>query len=197
MRAIAPALILSLTLAACAAPSAAPPANPPAPEGFPTAPPATEEHRWLRQMVGTWDVVAETMGAAEAGAPEEMRARFRETVEPLGEYWIHSRLEASFGDTAFRSNMIVGWDPAKSTFVGSWVDSLSTNQWVYSGSLDAAKQALTLEADGPSFGDPTAITRFRDVTEFDGPDVRRNSSWMKGPDGEWMLLARSTATRRK
>jgi hypothetical protein len=186
-----------LLLAACANPAGgSPPANDPIPEGMPQAPEATAEHAWLRQLVGVWDVAADVTGEEAAGAPE-MEMRLVEKVEALGDYWIVSQLSADFGGIPFRSRMTVGWDPAKGRFVATWVDTLSTYLWVYDGELDAARKTLTFEAVGPSPMDPAAATRFRDVTEFDGPDLRRNSSWIQGPDGEWSLLMRSIATRRR
>lgn len=171
------------------------PANSPIPEGMPAPPPLADEHRWLQQLVGEWDVAAETVGAQEAGVPN-MQMTFRETVSALGDFWIVSHLSADFDGVPFRSQLTLGWDPAQGAFVGSWVDTLSTHQWVYRGELDAARRTLTLHATGPSFTDPSAAGEFRDVMELAGPDLRRNSSWMRGPDGEWVEFARSTATRR-
>jgi hypothetical protein len=189
-----------LLLAACAIPAdGSAPANDPIPEGMAQAmaqaAEATVEHVWLRKLVGVWDVVADLSGAEESGAPA-MEVRIVEEVEALGDYWIVSQLSADFGGVPFRSRMTVGWDPARGIFVATWVDTLSTYMWVYSGELDAGRNALTFEAEGPSPMDPATTTRFRDVTEFDGPNLRHSSSWILGSDGEWSLMSRSTATRR-
>lgn len=186
-----------LILAACANPAGgSAPSDDPIPEGMPQASAASAEHEWLGRLVGVWDVVADLSEAEGSGGPET-QAFLVEEVEALGDFWIVSQLSADFGGVPFRSSMTVGWDPAKGRFVATWVDTLSTYMWVYDGELDAARNTLTFEAEGPSPMDAAATTRFRDVTEFDGPDLRRNSSWLLGPDGEWSLLMRSTATRRR
>ena len=43
---------------------------------------------------------------------------------------------------------------------------MMTHLWLYEGELDAAGKVLTLDADGPSFTDPSATAKYQDVIEF-------------------------------
>ncbi|MDP8924634.1 MAG: DUF1579 domain-containing protein, partial [Chloroflexota bacterium] len=43
----------------------------------------------------------------------------------------------------------------------------------------------TLEADGPSFTDPSAMAKYRDVVELVSDDHRVLRSSVLGDDGEW------------
>ena len=69
------------------------------------------------------------------------------------------------------------------------------HMWVYGGSLDAETGTLTLEAEGPSYMDPSINARYRDVTQFVDADTRHNTSWVQGPDGEWIQMVEGTVKR--
>ena len=69
--------------------------------------------------------------------------------------------------------------------MGTFVGSMMTYLWIYDGELDASERVLTLEADGPSFTDPGAIAKYRDVVEIVSDDHRMLRSSVLGDDGEW------------
>jgi len=184
-------LPLALPLALLAA-CAMPPKNPAMPEQLPAPVPASAEHQWLMQLVGTWDVT----GEADMGPDvEPMRTRFVEKVTPLGEYWVISALDADFDGVKFQGRHTVGWDPAANSFVGTWVDSLNTTLWTYRGWLDAERTTLTLEAEGPSMTDPNAKALYRDVVEILSPGKKHQTSWIQGPEGEWIQFMSASGTR--
>jgi hypothetical protein len=82
--------------------------------------------------------------------------------------------------------MTLGYDTAREKFVGSFIGSMITYLWVYEGELDAAGKVLTLNADGPSFTDPTKTTRYQDKIELVTPDHRILTSQALGDDGTWV-----------
>lgn len=186
-------ILLASLLIASAAACATTPTNPGLGADMPQPQPASEEHAWLLQFVGEWDVV----GEADMGpGTEPMRMQFRETVRPIGSYWIVGESRADFDGTPFHSVLTLGYDSNRQHFVGSWVDSFQTHFWTYRGSLDAGKRVLTLEAQGPAFGDPTQLANYRDVIEWVGPNLRRSSSWIQ-QGSEWVKFMSSDATRRR
>ncbi len=138
----------------------------------------TDEHAWLRQLVGQWRV---EMPGHEGGPACEGT----ETVRTLGEAWL--LLEGSGpmgGDHAF-TQMTLGYDPAQRAFVGTWIGSMMNHLWVYRGELDAQRRMLQLHAQGPSFDDPQRLTNYRDEIEIIGPDERLLHGNMQGADGQW------------
>lgn len=149
---------------------------------------AQPEHRWLQQLVGRW-----TYGNApgQDGPPCEGS----ETVRAIGELWVQCEGHGSMPDgQPAVTVMTLGYDPRRGRFVGSWVGSMMSHQWVYDGCLDAERRVLTLETEGPACTadgelDPGGRTaRYRDVIELRGADERVLSSFMRGDDGEWTSI---------
>jgi hypothetical protein len=71
-------------------------------------------------------------------------------------------------------------------YVGTWVASMMTKLWVYSGELDAAERMLTLETEGPDMVNEGKTTKYRDVIEFHSDDHRTLTSYALGEDGKWL-----------
>ena len=154
----------------------------------------TDQHKWLHQLVGDWDVTIEAMG--EAGG-EGQKMESSESVRKLGELWVIGEGKATFGGTEFRSMITLGFDPAEKAFVGSWIDTVQTHMWTYRGKLDEQKKVLTLEAKGPSFTNPGTMADYRDVIEMKSPDHRTLTSSVRGEDGEWVTFMRADYRRKE
>ena len=151
----------------------------------------TEQHAWLQQLVGEWDVRSEaTMGA------ETMVVEGTETVATFGDLWIVSDGVMDFGGMEVAARMTLGYDPAKEFFGGTWVGSVHDDLWVYRGQLDHGRKVLVLETEGPHFSDPRERARYRDTIEILGPDRRRMVSTMEGLDGNWATFMTAEYTRR-
>ena len=141
------------------------------------------EHAWLQQLVGEWTYEHEaTMGPDQP----PMKATGTESVRSLGGLWTLAEGQGTTPDGAGCTMfMTLGFDPQKGRFVGTFVASMMTYLWVYDGWLDASERVLTLEADGPSFTDPGAMAKYRDVVEIVSEDHRTLRSSVLGDDGEW------------
>lgn len=157
------------------------------------AAPQTEQHAWLQQLVGDWSGVAE---ANMGPGTEPMRIEGTEHVRSLGGLWVLVEGSATIQGTPVSTVMTIGYDPRQKTFVGSWVDSTQTHMWSYKGNLDAAKTTLTLETEGPDFGDPSKNARYRDVIELQSKDKKVMSSWVLGADGNWISFMSAEYTRK-
>jgi hypothetical protein len=57
--------------------------------------------------------------------------------------------------------------------------------WVYDGSLDAAENVLTLNAEGPSFAADGKLVQYRDVITLETDDHRVLTSRVLADDGKW------------
>lgn len=147
--------------------------------------PPTPQHEWLQQLVGEWNVSARA--TMTPGEPP-MQFEFTESVRSIGVTWVLAEGSAEFQGAPFTSLMTLGYDPSKQLFVGTWVDSMQTHLWTYRGALDSSGKVLTLETEGPSFGDPTQMAKYRDSLQVLSPDHRRLSSSVLGPDGAWTVF---------
>jgi Protein of unknown function (DUF1579) len=154
-----------------------------------------KEHRWLQRLVGDWTVEAEaSMGPDK---PLETCAG-TENVRSLGGLWIVAEGQSEMpGGGPMTSLMIVGYDPQKKRFAGTFIASVMTNLWVYDGELDHAEKILTLNAEGPDFAQPDKTVKYKDVIEFKSEDHRRLTSHMLGDDGQWHQFMKANYYRKK
>ena len=189
VRTIAPALLLAL--ASCATPVP----NTPVPEGMemPTPAPPLEQHAWLQQLAGDWNVTYE-VPTDDGSKPMQMKALA--SARKVGELWILIEGSANFDGQAFSSFMTLGYHPVQEAFVGTWVDSMQTQLWIYRGALDPTGKILTIVAEGPSMGDASVMTEYREVIELKSKDQFLLNSSVKGPDGAWMPIVTATYQRR-
>lgn len=158
----------------------------------PTEPDAN--HEWLARLVGEWrtDYVCPT-----GPDSEPMRMEGTQTVHSVGDLWFVSEGVVEMGGESSTNRLTLGYDTRKEAFVGTWIDSLFTHLWIYTGSLDAEREVLTLETEGPDMNDPSRDASYRETLEFEGPDRYVFTSSVQGADGEWTVLVRAESRRKK
>ena len=141
------------------------------------------EHQWLQKLVGEWTYEHE----ARMGPDQPpMKSTGTESVRSLGGLWVVGESQGTMPDGSPATMIItLGYDPQKGRFVGTFVGSMMTYLWIYDGQLDSSERVLTLEADGPSFTDPSATAKYRDVVEIVSDDHRMLRSSVLGDDGQW------------
>lgn len=156
---------------------------------------AQKEHRWLEQLVGEW--TSEAVGDMGPDKPAET-CHGTESVRALGGYWIvaEGRGEMPGGGPASMM-MTIGYSPQKQRYVGTWVGSMMSHLWIYEGTLDAAGKVLTLETEGPDFGAPGKLAKYRDVIELVSPDHRTLTSHVLGEDGQWRRMMTANYRRKQ
>ncbi|MGR8981114.1 MAG: DUF1579 domain-containing protein [Gammaproteobacteria bacterium] len=154
-----------------------------------------KEHRWLQKLTGEW--TSESECSMEPGKPLE-KFNGAESVRSLGDLWVvcEGRSEMPGGGMATML-MTLGYDPEKRRFVGTWVGSMMTHLWIYDGSLDAVEKTLTLNSEGPIFGEENKTAKYRDVIEIRGDDQRALTSYMLGDDGEWQKIMTANYRRKR
>jgi hypothetical protein len=161
-------------------------------EGDFNMPPPTKEHEWLHRFVGEWESEVEmSMG------PDQPPTRIsgKETARMLGGFWL--LMEGGNEEMPYRFLLTLGYDPRQGSYVGSWVDSMSTNAWKYRGTVNSTGNILTLETEGP-FPPPNGpVSQIREVTEFKSDDLRVFTSSVRQESGEWVTVCTITARRKK
>src|SRR5262245_39682375 len=141
-----------------------------------------EEHRWLEQFVGDWSFDSECMTGPDQ---PPMKSTGKVKGRTLGGLWILLEGEQPGPDNnAMTSIITLGYDPNLKTFVGSFIASVMTFFWSYSGALDSAKRKLTLDATGPRF-DQSGMAKYQDIIEVVNKNHWTLSSQMLGDDGKW------------
>ena len=150
-----------------------------------------KEHEWLQQLTGEWDTEGEIFG--EPGKPPT-KTRGGESNRAIGGFWILSEHKGDFFGTPFTGIFSLGYSPEKKKYVGTWIDSMTSHLWTYTGSVDAAGKALTLDAEGP--GQDGKPAKFREIlTVVDKNQKTFTSSIEK--DGQYVTFLKITYTRKK
>jgi hypothetical protein len=148
----------------------------------PDAPQPQKEHEWLQQFVGEWESEAECVVAPGV---EPIKATSRETCRMLGGFWMKSEGESDMMGTKIQFVLTLGYSVDRKRYIGTWIDSTGDTMWKYEGKVDETGKILTLETEGPSFGDPTKTAKYKEVLEFKSPDHRVFTSSVLGDDGKW------------
>ena len=146
------------------------------------------EHEWLQRLVGAWTASMPPPPEAPADAPPP---EWTERVRSLQGLWVVGESDGEMPGMGPVSNVItLGYDPAKQTFVGTFVSSMMPNLWVYEGALEEDGTALALLTEGPDFEDATKTSRYREVIAFQDPDRRTFTSSVATEDGGWREIMR-------
>ncbi len=151
------------------------------------APPSGEPGDFLRRLTGEWSVVAE---AIPGSGQDPLRTEARAVVRMLGGQWLVAENDGTTpGGHDVSSILTLGYDPGEERFVGTWISSMQTHLWQYTGELDEAGRALTLATEGPVMGDATRTARYREIIEVEDDDHFVMRSLILGPDDEWFEFA--------
>jgi hypothetical protein len=151
-------------------------------------PKPTPEHAWLKQFVGEWESENE-MYMEPGKAP--LKSKGTDSVKPLGEYWILSDVKSTMMDKPFSGQMTIGYDAEKKQYVATWVDSMTGQLWTYDGRVEG--KALVLETEGACPMNPGKLSKFKETIELKDKDHQVFTSYIQGPDGQWipMMVSRS------
>ena len=160
----------------------------------PSFPAPQKEHEWLRQLVGEWDVESE---AHMAPGQPPLKCKGSERVRSLGGFWIVGEGESEVMGIKMQSVLTLGYDPEKKKYIGTWVDSMTNHLWKYEGTLDADRNVLTLEAEGPSFTDPRKHAKYRDVITLESKDHKVLTSSVQSEDGLWSTFMTADYRRKE
>lgn len=150
-----------------------------------------QEHKWLDQLVGQWKFEHDCL--MPDGSKSSTHGAM--TCRSLGGMWLICESSGESPDGgAWSSIMTLGFDPAQSQYVGTFVGSMMANIWPYRGVLDATGKRLPLESEGPKF-DGTGIGKYCDTIEIIDADTWLFISEFQSDDGSWVQFLSGKHTR--
>jgi len=131
----------------------------------PELPKPSPEHAILKKDVGKWDIeITMTFGG------QEMKSKGTETVTMLGPFWSLSNMTYDYMGSPAHGHGVIGYDPEKKKFVGSWHESASPNLTRMEGTYDAKTKKLTMLMKGKGMdGKPT---KFKSITTYTGANTK-------------------------
>jgi len=154
-----------------------------------------DEHKILYQLIGEWTIEAHAV--MTPGEPAR-KLKGVENVRSLGGVWVIAESKSEMPDGSEASMiMTLGYDPRKKRYVGTWIGTMMNHLWQYDGEMDAAGNMLTLYAEGPDLTFEGEIAKYKDIIEFESPDLRVLTSFVQDPEGAWQRLMTTYYRRRK
>ena len=151
------------------------------------------EHARLAKDEGVWDATVEMM-FGPPGSPATT-AKGTETNRMLGGLWLVSDFESEMGGQPFHGRGVLGFDPARKRYVGTWVDSMTTSLATLEGSYDAKTRTLAGVMETNEKGKKV---RTRQTTEWRDDGSRVFSMYAPaGPKAKERLVMRITYVRRE
>ena len=142
------------------------------------------EHKVLELWAGNWDATV-TMQTG-APQPEVSKATYTSRVG-LGGRWLTGEFKGQMMGETFEGRDVLGYDQAKKSYVGTWIDSMSTSIMTSTGTWDAASQTLTMSGMGM---DPASGKEVKHImkTSFRGTDTMAFSILVEGAPGPMLSI---------
>lgn len=97
------------------------------------------EHELLKGMEGNWDTVMKMMG-------QEFKGTCVYKLE-LNGFWLTCNLESEIFGMKFTGKGQDGYDQSKKKYVGTWIDSMTSQMLVFEGNYDKEKKQLVMTGD--------------------------------------------------
>jgi hypothetical protein len=141
-------------------------------------PQPTPEHAQLLKGVGEWEG---TFTVFMPGAPESTTP-CKESVTAIGPFWTTSRFTCDWQGMPFVGSGVMGFDPERKVFVGTWVDAVSTHLIVMQGKMDPAKKALVMTYEAPDMM-TGKLTPHRIETVHESADAYTSTFYMGAGEG--------------
>lgn len=115
------------------------------------APALTTEHALIKKDIGTWKATLKIFMGADGKADDNaqpLESEGEEVNRMLGDFWCVSNFTGEFGGMKFEGHSINGYDIEKKKYVGTWVDSISSQPMHMTGTYDEKTRTLTSETKG-------------------------------------------------
>ena len=153
-----------------------------------------EPHKKLNAMVGTFDANIKMWMAPGAKPTESAGKSVNEWV--LGGRWVQQRFDGNFMGMPFSGLGYTGYDNVKHSYVGTWMDNMSTAVMTSSGNPDASGKVYSFTGmmSDPMSGEPSSVDE--KVTVVDN-DHHTMEMWGAGPDGNMYKMMEINYTRKK
>ena len=90
------------------------------------------------------------------------------------------------GGARIEATLTLGYDTRQQKYVGTWIDSMQNQLWVYEGDYDPETQTLTLDTEGPNLMGDGQMTPFRDAHQFVSDDEMVSRSSAVDESGAWV-----------
>jgi hypothetical protein len=148
----------------------------------------------LAKDAGTWDATIKSWSAPDSQPAVSQGVEVGKLMP--GGLWLQTEFDGKFGDVEFHGCGQSGYDAKKKKYVGTWVDSMSTEIMMMEGDYDEATRTVTMYSKGhePSGKEYDA----KMTTKHEDDDTRVFTMSMKSDEtkGEYFKMLEITYKRR-
>lgn len=145
-----------------------------------------KEHEWLSALQGQWTSVMECVMKP---GDEPMKIEAPTTVTFLGGLWAMIESEGHGPDgKPWKTILTVGYSPKAGAYVGTFLGSMMTFLWSYTGSVDASGRKLVLDTEGPKMDGSNSTAKYKETIEIIDPNHWTFSSRILTDDGSWQQV---------
>ncbi len=137
---------------------------------------------------GVWDTDSEIRFAPDAPVAKQKGVYTNRRI--AGGRWLIVDYAA---DSGFQGHGVYGWDAARKTYIGTWVDSMMGTIARSEGTWDAATRTMTWNTEA-AIGDRTI--RYREIVQTRPDGTNLYQTLMPGLDGASFEMIRIVSTRR-
>lgn len=145
--------------------------------------PTGEQHQLLHALIGDWTFESKCKGPDGQEMPPSIG---RAHGKAYGGLWVSVDMTSQDGEHSWVSQMNLGFDPTKQTFIGSFIASMMSHLWIYEGSYDPATRTISLDTQGPKFDGSPGLAPYRDHIRFIDDDTWQLRSEAPDDDGKWV-----------
>jgi hypothetical protein len=151
-----------------------------------------EAHRLLADLAGKWKVASKVW--MDPSQPPMTSEGTSESVVLFGGRFLEENFKGTMMGIPFQGRGTLGYDNKKQRYVGTWIDSMTTSIFTYTGNWDEPSKSLvcTGSMDDPMTGQPSSV---RLVTRIVDKNTHVFEWYAPGPDGKEVKGMELTYTR--
>ena len=139
----------------------------------------TKEHEVLKHYAGTWTV----KGKFTMPDGSTMEEDGVETASLVGDgLWLVFDNKSRMMGKPFHGHGVMGYDPEKKKYVGTWVDSMIDYLIVFEGTGDG--KTITTHYEMKDCMNPGKTMRIKQVHEIQDADHHKMTAYFPSPDGK-------------
>lgn len=163
-------------------------------EAYMKAAAVTENHAFLKKMVGSW--VAQTTLWTTPGQPPTTSQNTFDGTMILGGRFVSLTYKGTMMGMPFEGVQITGYDNLQKKYITLWIDNTSTSFFLLAGPKEAAKDVINQKGE---WQDPMTggMSKVRAAVTFTGPDSYVFEQFMGLPDGKEFKSMEMRCTRKK
>lgn len=141
------------------------------------------EHKQLQRLVGEWECVVHSYQPGSDKATES-KAKAKIT-SIMGGLFVQQNFQGEMEGVKFRGRGVNGYDATRKKFIGTWIDSMSTNIMTTEGEYDAKTHSLV--EIGKTVMPEGAMT-LKMVSKYESNDKFTMSMYMIEGDAEIKMM---------